>query len=127
MGKPKVQVPKLYTSYCTETDISTLTQGLTFNGYTVRKGFRTDHTTTQWYIRWLIPRYGRSNVAAVIHDHCYDTQSMPRKEADRLFRENLQLCGIPKWKANLYYYGVRVFGEIWMQLNRKKGRYQGNS
>jgi hypothetical protein len=46
----------------------------------------------------------------VIHDMLYTTHYLTRLEADRVLQEALLAVGVPKWKASLIYFGVRIGG-----------------
>ena len=48
--------------------------------------------------------------AAVIHDYLYTVQPMTREVADAVLREALIVCGVPSWKAQLMWAGVRAAG-----------------
>lgn len=49
--------------------------------------------------------------AAVLHDWCYATRLCnDRKKCDDLFLEAMLDDGVPKWKAKLMYWAVRLFG-----------------
>lgn len=47
---------------------------------------------------------------AVPHDFAYSTGCVPRAVADAMLREACLLTGVPVWKAQLIYLGVRVGG-----------------
>jgi hypothetical protein len=47
---------------------------------------------------------------AVPHDFAYSTGCVPRAVADAMLREACLLTGVPTWKAELIYLGVRVGG-----------------
>ena len=51
-----------------------------------------------------------SLIASIIHDWIYDTHVLTRAQADKYFRKRLIEDGFPRWKAELSYIGVRVFG-----------------
>ena len=44
------------------------------------------------------------------HDWLYECHVVSRKEADQWFRDSLIESRFPRWKAELSYIGVRVFG-----------------
>lgn len=71
-------------------------------------GFVTDFASIPRLFRLLIPKLGRYNKAAVLHDHAYQTQTMSRKQADNLFRDAMIDLGVAKWKYTLMYWGVRL-------------------
>ena len=47
-----------------------------------------------------------------LHDELYhgDDPKVDRAAADRRLYENLVAVGMPKWKATLYWFGVRIGG-----------------
>jgi hypothetical protein len=49
---------------------------------------------------------------AFCHDYIYEMHpdGWTREEADKMFRDVLIHDGVKPWKANLAYYGVRIFG-----------------
>lgn len=51
-----------------------------------------------------------SQEAAVIHDWLYDQHLCTRAEADSVLREASEASGVPKWRRNLMWAGVRMFG-----------------
>lgn len=57
-----------------------------------------------------------ASAAAIVHDHLYDMgrkfkQVKDRTEADEVFLDAMIDSGVPLWRAWLYYYAVRVFGQ----------------
>jgi hypothetical protein len=46
----------------------------------------------------------------VIHDYLYSTGVLPRSMADSVLREALEVTGVSRVKANMFYAGVRVGG-----------------
>ena len=72
--------------------------------WTVPKGFVTE--CAAW-----IRRRGRFEEAAVLHDFLY-SEKVGRKYADKIFKEAMERACCPKWRINMFYYGVRAFG--WM-------------
>lgn len=85
----------------------------------VPAGFKTDGASIP---RLLWPVFGhpfeRYAAAAVLHDSLYRIKTMSRAEADRIFLEAMAVLGVPKWKRNLMYAGVRAGG--WWYWNRSK-------
>ena len=49
--------------------------------------------------------------AAIIHDLCYSTHVIARKEADVLFKEMLISEEVNFIKVRLFYVGLRLFGK----------------
>lgn len=104
-------IPLVYSKYDTEKDLSTLTRAITYNGHQVPQNFTTDFTTTYWFIRWFIPRFGRANLPSVIHDWQYVNPLFTSKaKADENFRQNLISVGYSRFMARLYWLGVVIGG-----------------
>lgn len=86
----------------------------------VPAGFSTDfasiktlHNVFLFIFFALVSGYG--NYAAVIHDYLYTTHSVgtraiTRKEADKVLYRSLRAEGIAKWRAWLFWVGVRLGG-----------------
>jgi hypothetical protein len=53
--------------------------------------------------------------AAVVHDFIYSRAPVPRDMADKVFKEAALVSGVPAWRANLMYAGIRLGG--WMAWN----------
>lgn len=51
-----------------------------------------------------------SNEAACLHDWLYSAQPVDRAKADAVLREASECTGVPGWRRNLMYWGVRLFG-----------------
>ena len=89
----------------------------------VPKGFTTDLASIPRAFTWLIPKLGRHVVPAIVHDYCYEKQSvwMDRKKSDALLLDGMIETGTPRWKRNLMAWAVRQFGgPIWNAHHRKK-------
>lgn len=101
---------------------------------TVPAGFVTDLASIQklrlipgLYV--LLAKYG--NHAAVIHDWLYHDKPrldgfrhheprITRREADRTFYRALRAEGIARWRASMFYMGVRLLGRKgWKKTNPK--------
>ena len=81
--------------------------------FVVPAGFITDGASIP-RVLWRIcghPMSTKRFPAAVVHDWLY-SGNVPctREFADGIYRDGLLLLGFPKWKANLEYYTVRMFG-----------------
>lgn len=78
--------------------------------FTVPKGFETDFASVPKiflsFLRWR----DKFNKAAVVHDWFYNTKTISRKQADKIFLELMLVLGIEKYKAYIFYYIVRLFG-----------------
>ncbi len=89
----------------------------------VKAGFETDFASIPKIFRIIIPKLGRWNKAAVIHDYLYQNHNIvickllpstkfrfSRKLADLIFRDAMTDLGVAKWKRYVMYWGVRVGG-----------------
>lgn len=85
----------------------------------VPKGFITDLASIPRGLRAIFDVSGPSRRAAVLHDWLYcealdaNGKSVTRRQADSLFREALADCGVGIVGRNLYWAGVRTFGEAY--------------
>lgn len=88
----------------------------------VKAGFISDFASIPRLARIIIPKLGRWNKPAVVHDWLYKVKSImgepiTRAEADLCFRDGLKDRGVAKWQYNLIYYSVRAFG--WLAWRRE--------
>lgn len=56
----------------------------------------------------LLVTYG--NRAAVVHDYLYAQATLSRREADKLFYRALRADGVARWRALIFWVGVRIGG-----------------
>jgi len=95
-------------------NVYTLREPITYAGLTVPVGFESDGASVpRFFWRAVFPPGDtRALRAAFIHDYIYRThpEGWTKAQADRLFRDLLVADGIPAWRANLAYYGVKFFG-----------------
>lgn len=91
----------------------------------VRAGFVTDFASIPWLARVLLPKLGRYNKAAVIHDAIYEARvytllpyRFTRKEADVIFRDAMKELGVKPWQYNIMYWAVRIGG--WMAWRKRE-------
>ena len=77
----------------------------------VPSGFKTDLASTPFFA-WSLgfPKWGQYSKAAVVHDYLYQSKLVDRATADAIFREAMGVLGVPRWKANVMYSAVRLFG-----------------
>lgn len=88
---------------------------------TVPKGFITDLASVLWPASTIIPKSGKYNGAAVVHDYLYSEHKRPRKECDIIFLEAMEVLNVPLWKRLIMYRAVRMFGWIpWRNYSYKK-------
>lgn len=55
----------------------------------------TDLASVPRFLTWLIPRYGRHTLAALVHDHLQDVDDVTSEEADLIFRDSMGDIGVP--------------------------------
>lgn len=65
---------------------------------------------------WLFGGVG--DEAAVVHDFLYERGLVPREQADDIYLEALEACGVAKWRRLAMWAAVRAFGS---------SRYTGNA
>jgi len=79
--------------------------------FVIPAGFRTDFASVPRVVVWLIPRFGRYTVAAVLHDWLVTeglaTRAVSSRDADGLFRRVLREEGVPPLRRWLMWTGVR--------------------
>lgn len=78
----------------------------------VEKGFITDFASTPRGLWWLLPPTGKYGKASVIHDYLYknEVQGVTKDIADKIFLEAMEVLKVPKWKRQIMYQAVKVFG-----------------
>lgn len=77
----------------------------------IPKGFITDFASTPRILYPIIPPIGIYNKACIIHDYLYQEKIFPRKTCDLYFLQAMKVLGVPKWKRNLMFSIVRLFGK----------------
>lgn len=88
---------------------------------TAEKGFVTDLASIPRGLWNIIPRTGKYDRAAVIHDVLYKNNGVTRKIADDVLYEAMVTCGVGAFQRRLIYWGVRSGG--WVPWNK----YRKNS
>lgn len=86
--------------------------------YGVPAGFITDLASIPAILRPLFNPNDGGRKAAVLHDSRYCIKSGARKEADDLFLEALERCGVGLVRRWAMYAGVRSGG--WLYWNKRK-------
>ncbi len=84
--------------------------------FTVPEGIRTDFASIPRAFRWMIARVGKYGKAAVLHDWLCEYKIVPRKQADKIFLEAMEVLGVSWFKRRTMYFGVRSYSII----SRKK-------
>jgi hypothetical protein len=89
--------------------------------FVVPAGFRTDFATVPRVAVWLIPRFGRYTLGAVLHDWLVTVGilagAVSSRDADGLFRRVLAEEGVPPVRRWLMWCGVR-WGALGNPLRR---------
>ena len=82
---------------------------------TVPAGYTTDfasikvlHNAFLFILFALVSGYG--NYAATVHDWLYEHGSLSRKQADAVLYRGLRAEGVARWRAWLFWAGVRLGG-----------------
>ena len=92
---------------------------------TVPAGFSTDLASIPQFLQNLIPKEGRYNRPAVVHDYLYGSQvfkgrMITRKQADQVLLEAMRAAGVDWDRAQVIYLGVRIGGWIWWGKRAKE-------
>ncbi len=78
---------------------------------TVKKGFIFDGGSIPQFAWSLVGSpMGKGGQVYCIHDALYRSEALPRKEADRIMLEGLEIKGYGWMARNTIYYAVRLFG-----------------
>lgn len=69
-----------------------------------------DGESVPWFVRWLFPRASRALFAAIAHDYrlAIATTEAERFAAHRLFRDDLMVYRVPKWRVELMWRAVML-------------------
>lgn len=97
---------------------------LVFNGggltVTVPDGFVTDFASTPRLFWRVFPPTGPWCEAAVVHDYLCGLKGCSRFLADAVFREAMYRLGVPIWRRVLMWWGVRVYGALFVGEKKLK-------
>lgn len=88
---------------------------------TVPVSFKTDLASIS-ALRYCLPLLyallvGYGNAACTTHDFLYTTGYVSRKNADGVLYRALRAEGVARWRAWLFYAGVRCFGKKFYKNN----------
>ncbi len=75
----------------------------------------TDFASVPIVIRWLVPKYGRYNKAAVLHDWLVSPSNLSRpsrRDADGLFRRTMRELGVGFLRRRTMWAAVRIWGGL---------------
>lgn len=86
----------------------------------VPRGFKTDLASIPRFFHRVIPKSGRHNYAAVVHDYLYKRNGircvngikkvLSRQECDMVFLEGMAARECPAWRRWVMYWAVRLCG-----------------
>lgn len=98
------------------------------NGYeiTVPKDFLTDLASVPLALRVFFPKDGEYTPAAIVHDFLYskfNDTGINRELADKIFLFIMKELKVAKYKRNVMYKAVRIFGELAWQKKLKNEGY----
>jgi len=82
-------------------------------------GTVTDGASVPWMLRWLFPQQGRYTRASLAHDYLYDNDIGSRQVADWDFYYWMLNDNVPRWKAQLFFFAVRIGGKRWWNHSTK--------
>lgn len=68
----------------------------------------TDLASVPRFLTWLVPRYGRHTLAALLHDHLQDDTSVSSADADAIFRDSMGQTGVPLARRWLMWSAVAL-------------------
>lgn len=86
----------------------------------VPSGFITDFASVPRIFWSIIPPFGVHGKAAVVHDYCYTTACYSKEKSDLIFLEAMKVLKVKKWKRNVMYLAVDLFGGWAWRKHRKK-------
>jgi hypothetical protein len=87
--------------------------------FTVPKGVKTDGASVPRAFWSIMPPLSNYTNAAIVHDWLYQTKRIDnRKIVDKIFLYAMAYLGVSRWKRNIMYRAVRMFGGfVW---NRRR-------
>lgn len=89
--------------------------------HTIPKGFVCDGASIpRFFWRWFgHPLEGNIIHGAIVHDFCYRTACVTRKDADALFLSLMREYGVPVTKRVFIWLAVRLFGGNYYGKDKK--------
>lgn len=90
----------------------------------VPAGFITDFASIPQLFWNILPPWGRYGKAAVVHDYLYQTGLLPKKRADEIFIEAMEVLGVNWLTRKIMYQAVNWFGFAAWNGHRKKEALQ---
>ena len=80
--------------------------------YIIPAGVDTDFASIPRAFRRILSRTGRHDKAAVLHDHLCENKIVPRKKADKIFLEAMEVLGVGWLKRKIMYRAVRTYSIV---------------
>ena len=78
---------------------------------TVKAGFDFDFASIPWWLRWALPKDGKSyDRAACLHDALYASQALPKTQSDSVFLEAMLVDKTNETLADAMHLAVKVGG-----------------
>jgi len=87
---------------------------------TVPNGFVTDFASIPQPFWSIVSPWGKYAPATVLHDYLYFNGFMSREESDKIFLTVMKRLKVSRWKRNIMYTAVRVFGNIVWKKYRQR-------
>lgn len=88
----------------------------------VPKNFIFDFASVPLFFQRVFPKSGaRYDRASCLHDWLYATELYSREKCDEIFYKAMKADKVPKWKAKIMFYAVRIFGGlVWRKHNLRQ-------
>jgi hypothetical protein len=86
----------------------------------VPAGFKTDFASIPRLFCRVLPKNGKYDRAAVIHDYLYTTAIVTKAEADSVFLEAMELCGVSWLERFIMFQAVNLFGLFAWNAHRRE-------
>lgn len=82
---------------------------------TVPAGYQTNFASIRGLRIWLVLIYallvGYGNASCAVHDWLYDQGRLSRRECDDVLYRALRAEGVARWRAWIFWIGVRIGGK----------------
>jgi len=93
----------------------------------VPAGFVSDGASIPWVAQWLIPKEGKWNRPAIVHDYLYQTGKIGdwiinQRIADAIYLGLMECREVPAWNRKTQYRILRMFGNIQWNKYRNKDK-----
>lgn len=88
-------------------------------------GFVTDLASVPRLFWNILPPFGVYENAAIVHDWCYANQRYSKSFSDAVLLEGMEVLNVPKWKREVIYQGVHLFGQSsWNEDTKKFAKFR---